>query len=77
MAKKENATASLILGILSLIFWLLPILGAIVAAIGLVLAIQDKKKGKIYAQGALVCSAIGLVLSIVNGAIGALLALYP
>ena len=57
MADGENkSTASLVLGIISLIVWLLPLAGFPVSIIGLVLGIRKKYKVGI------VLNAIGLVL---------------
>lgn len=70
------AIASLVLGILSLIFWLLPILGAPLAIAGIVTGVMGRsgtRRG--MALAGLICSIIGLVLSLINGALGAYLAI--
>lgn len=60
-----KSTASLVLGILSLIFWVFPLLGFPISIVGLVLAGQKK-----YTVG-LVLNIIGLCLTVANSAIGA------
>ena len=66
MADGENkSTASLVLGIISLIVWLLPLAGFPVSIIGLVLGIRKK-----YTVGT-VLNVIGLMLCVANSAIGA------
>lgn len=72
MAQNQNkSTLGLVLGILSLILWLLPILGLPISIIGLVLGIKGLKEKKKYATAAIVCSIIGLILAIANGVLGA------
>ena len=69
-----QATASLVLGIVSLIAWLLPIVGLPVAITGLVLGILSAsgvKRG--MAITGIVLSSIGLVLGVINFAVGAYL----
>ena len=68
---KEKSTLALVFGILSLVFWLFPIMGLPFSLVGLILGIQDIEKKKPFAKGALICSIIGLCLSIANAAIGA------
>ena len=66
MADGENkSTASLVLGIISLIAWLLPLAGFPVSIIGLIL--ENRKK---YTVGT-VLNVIGLMLCVANSAIGA------
>lgn len=60
-----NTKVPLVLGILSLILWLLPILGAPISIVGLILGIRSK-----YNVG-IVLNVIGLCLTIANAAIGA------
>ena len=70
------ATASLILGIIALLAWLLPLLGFPIAVLGIIFGVMGRrgpKKG--MATGGLVCSAIGLGLTLINGILGALIAL--
>lgn len=69
------AIASLVLGIASLIFWLLPILGLPVAIAGIVTGVMARSGSRRgMALAGLICSIIGLVLTIINGAVGAYLA---
>lgn len=58
-------TASLVLGIISLIFWAFPLLGFPISIVGLVLAVRKK-----YTVG-LVLNIIGLCLTVANSAVGA------
>jgi hypothetical protein len=69
----QNKT-SYYVGIVSLIAWLLPIIGIPVSIIGLYLGNQEKKKGENSIKNGILFSAIGLILSIINGIAGAILA---
>ena len=70
--KKPVHTASLVLGILSLVFSLLvALVGDILGIIGIALACKHREK--MNTKAALVCSIIGLVLSFVNHILGFLL----
>ena len=72
--EKHNgkATASLVLGIISLIAWILPLAGYPVSIIGLVMGVYGRKsEKKTLATVGLVLSIIGLVFCVVNSAIGA------
>ncbi len=69
--EKKKSIAALVLGILSLIFWLIPLLGLPIVIIGLILSIIGIKDKRKFAMAALICSIIGLVLVIANAAIGA------
>lgn len=60
-----KSTASLVLGIISLVFWLLPLAGFPVSIVGLVLGVKKK-----YTTG-IVLNVIGLVLTTANAAVGA------
>lgn len=71
MAEEKKSVAALVLGILSLIFWLIPLLGLPIAIIGLIMSIIGVKDHRKYAMAALICSIIGLVFAIGNAAIGA------
>lgn len=73
MVKEKKSTAALALGVLSLIFWLLPVLGLPVAVIGIILGIKGLKNKQKLAQAALICSIIGLALAAANAALGAYL----
>ena len=69
------AIAALVLGIVSLLAWLLPIVGLPVSIVGLVLGIKTvKSEKKAMAIAAIIMSSIGLVLTIINGALGAYMA---
>lgn len=72
--KKQAHTASLVIGILSIVLGLLIALaGEILGVIGIVLA---RKNRFVYnTKAALICSIIGLVLSIINQILGIMLAL--
>ncbi len=70
-----KAIASLVLGILGIFGWCIPIVGLPMAIVGLILGVKDLDSPKrgIAIAGIVLCG-IGVVLSIVNGAIGAYLA---
>jgi hypothetical protein len=70
------AIASLVLGILSLLAWLLPIAGLPVAIVGLILGILGRRsRSPGLAMGGIVTSSIGLGLSLINAILGAILTL--
>jgi hypothetical protein len=70
--KKPVHTASLVLGILSLVFSLLfALVGEILGIIGIVKASRNRHTYSTTA--ALVCSIIGLVLAVVNHILGIVL----
>ena len=63
--KKPTHTASLVLGILSLVFALLmALVGEILGIIGIVLAANNRKEYN--TKAALICSIVGLVLALAN-----------
>ena len=67
-----KATTSLVLGIISMVTWLLPLVGYPVSIIGLVMGfygIKSEKKSK--GTAGLILSIIGLVICVANSAIGA------
>ena len=66
----KKATAALVLGILSLIFWFLPIFGLPISIVGLVMGLKGYKKGHKYALAAVILCVIGLCLSVANAALG-------
>jgi len=69
-----KAIASLVLGIVGTVGWCLPIVGLPVTITGLVLGIKDldsRNRGMAIA-GVVLCS-IGLLLSVINAAVGAYL----
>jgi hypothetical protein len=64
-ADSSKGVASLVLGILSIIFSMVPLLGLILAILGIVFAAKQKKIGPSRAATAgLITSIIGLVLSL-------------
>ena len=63
-----KSTGSLVCGILSLILWLLPIIGLPLSITGLILGLRKK-----YSAG-MILNGIGLVLSVINAVVGAVLA---
>ena len=69
-----KATASLVLGIVSMLAWLLPIIGLPTSIVGLVLGIKSiNSPSRGLAITGLTLSIIGLVLTIINASIGAYL----
>jgi hypothetical protein len=65
------------LGIASLIFWLLPILGLPVAIAALVVGgLSLGTSGRKLGRWGQVLGAIGLVLALINGAVGAYMAVH-
>ncbi len=67
----KKATAALIIGILSLILWIIPLFGLPLSIIGIVLSIKGITRTQKYALAALICAIIGLALTSANGAVGA------
>lgn len=63
----------MVLGILSLIAWIIPLFGLPISIIGLIFSIKGLKEQRKLAMGALICSIIGLVFAVANAAIGAYL----
>lgn len=73
-ASSGKAVASLVLGIVGLLAWLLPIIGLPVTIIGLVLGIGARRSpNSKMATAGIIMSLIGLVLTIANAAWGAYL----
>ena len=71
-----KATASLILGIISLVAWLLPLIGYPVSIIGLCLVISNVKKEKnTFSKVGIILSAIGLGITAINSIAGVIIAL--
>jgi hypothetical protein len=66
--------ASLVLGILGLILWLIPLFGLPSTIVGLVFGINALKRSEkgMAVAGVVLCS-IGLLLSVANAALGAYL----
>lgn len=70
--KKSMSIASLVLGIVGVIAWLIPIIGFPVIIVGLILGIIGRGKGgKGMATAGITLCIITLVLTIANSAIGA------
>lgn len=69
------AIAGFILGLLSLLAWCIPLFGLPITVVGLVLSIKGRKSEYSgLAIAGIVLNAIGLALTLVNGALGAYLA---
>ena len=74
--QNNKAVVGLILGIASLLAWLLPLLGYPVSIVGIVMgALGTKSEKRSMAIVGLVLSIIGLILTIGNSAYGVYLAL--
>lgn len=72
MKHNARAIASLVLGIISLIVWIFPLLGFPVSIIGLIMGISSIKSEKdSFGTAGLILSIIGLVCCVANSAIGA------
>ncbi len=70
-----QAIAALVIGIVGLLTWCLPILGVPLAIIGIVLGVMGMKSSKrTLAIIGLVLCALSLLAGIVNGVLGAVLA---
>ena len=71
-----KAIASLVLGIIGLLGWCLPLCGLPLTIVGLILGIMDLKgpKRNLAIWGIVLCG-IGLLLSVINGIIGAVMAI--
>lgn len=68
------ATASLVLGIIGLIVWLLPLLGFPVNILGVIFGVLGRRSVKNgTATAGLVCSIIGLFATLINAIAGALM----
>ena len=73
---RGKATASLILGIISLVAWLLPLIGYPVSIVGLCLGISYVKKEKnTFSKVGIILSAIGLGITAINSIAGVIIAL--
>jgi len=69
-----KALASLVLGIVGLIAWFIPLIGLPVTVVGLILGIIEMPgKGRGMAKVGVILCIIGLILTIINAAIGAYL----
>ena len=70
--KKSVHTASLVLGILSIVLGLMvALVGEVLGILGIVFACKNRKE--MNTKAALICSIIGLVLSVINHVAGILL----
>ena len=70
--KKGLAIASMVLGMVGIVAWVIPLIGFPITIVGLVLGIVGlRKDGKGFAIAGLVLSTIFLVLTTANSAIGA------
>ena len=66
--------ASLVLGILGVVAWLLPLFGYPINIVGLILGILSKKrKMSGMATAGIILTIIGLVLTIINSVAGAIM----
>lgn len=74
MEQSKKSNAGFILGIISLIAWLLPLAGYPVSIVGLVLSIKAKKnpENKTAIAG-MILSIIGLILTLINSILGVIL----
>ena len=73
-SKNGAATTGMVLGIISLIAWIIPLFGAPISIIGIVQSVRGNNSGnKGQATAGLVTSIIGLVGTVINAAIGAYL----
>lgn len=69
--KSKKGIISLVLGIIGLIAWALPIIGAPVTIVGLILGVKGRGTNhKKLATAGIVLCIIGLFATVVNGAIG-------
>ncbi len=76
MGKKVNgkSNTSLILGIISLIAWLLPLVGYPISIVGLCLGISERKKEKNKSSTiGIVLSSIGLGITLINSIAGVII----
>ncbi len=70
--KNAKATTGLVLGIIGLIAWFIPVIGAPITIIGLIFSIRGLKSLKRgVAIAGIILSSIGLFVTIVNASIGA------
>lgn len=69
-----KAIASLVLGIIGMIAWFIPLFGAPITIVGLILGMRGlNSEGRGMAMTGMILSIIGLVLTIINASIGAYL----
>lgn len=73
-ARNGHALASLILGLISIIAWIIPLFGIPIAIIGIIMGVMGRKSSKKgMATAGLVLSIIFLLASIANAGLGAYL----
>ncbi len=73
---KGKATASLVLGLVSIITWIIPLIGLPTTITGLVLGIQGLgPKKRTRAAVGIALSTLFLVITIINAILGAMMAL--
>lgn len=71
-----KAIASLVLGIVGLVAWYLPVIGYPVTIVGLVMGVMGMKSSRRgMAIAGVVLSALGLLITIINSALGVYMAL--
>ena len=71
------AIAALVLGIISIITWLLPIAGYITTILAIVLGVKGRKSEKSTAATAgMVLGIIFLIITFINSVVGVILALF-
>lgn len=71
---RGRAVASLVLGIVGMLAWLLPCMGLPITIVGLVLGILDRKgPGRSMAIAGIILCCIGLAATLVNAGYGAYL----
>lgn len=74
--QKGKSIASLVLGLCSFIAWFIPLFGYPVSIVGIVMGAQGRKRGgKGMAIAGIICSVIGLILTLINSVLGAMLSL--
>ena len=71
-SNSSYAIAALVLGIMSMITWILPIIGAPIGIVGLIFGIKGRKNfKKSIATAGMILSIVGLIATVINGSIGA------
>lgn len=71
----SKATAALVLGIISMIAWLIPLAGFPVSIVGIIMGCFGvKSEKKTIATVGLILSIIGLVICLINSVLGAIIA---
>lgn len=71
-----KAVASLVLGILSIVMWLCPLVGFAVSITGLVLGSKARAENPSgMATAGFITSIVGLILTVINAGLGVMIAL--